>query len=112
MVEAVKVSSGFFRRGTGVESGAEDLHPEKGEDAHEQEEQKEKGGNTLDGVGQGGHQVGKRFPVSTRIDRRGSRKMGGKEEEKKTRVVLWIFTITHTRQQQWVDGGGSLDDNS
>ncbi len=52
LVERVKVSPGLLRRRVEVEPGPEDLHAEQGEDAHEEEEQEQQGGNGLDAVGQ------------------------------------------------------------
>ena len=50
MVEAVKVPPGLFRRRIRVEPGPEDLHPEQGEDAHEQEQEEQQGRDALDRV--------------------------------------------------------------
>ena len=69
LVEGIEISPGLLH--AEVEPGPEHLHPQQGEDAHEEEEQEEEGGDRLDAVGEGHHQVGEGLPVPE-VRRRGT----------------------------------------
>ena len=46
------------------ESGPEDLHPEQGEDGHEQKEEQQQRRDRLEAVGQRSHQIRQGTPVT------------------------------------------------
>ena len=92
LIETIKVASGLFSQWIIVKSGAKNLHSQKSKDADEQKEEEQKWGNRLNTVGEGFHQIGKRFPIPERsIDDDGQSRLT--TIHKHTRNVVRCSTI-------------------
>ena len=63
LVETVKVPPGLLCQWVILKLGSKDLHPQQRKDTHEQEEEDQQGGNGLNTVGQGSHQVREGLPI-------------------------------------------------